>query len=844
MIAEDTRHHGDSNHDCPGDSRCISTWRCLPWRHTSSWRLPPIWQSGHSRRTGDSPAAFQPDSDPLDRSRPNSQDDSRHPRPRQENSRRRGNRRPADRGRHDPLDRSRQDDSRHPSPRPQASQSDSQGSRRRRGRRRGNRRPAASQPDRGHRTPLDRSRPASQPPPERPRASRPTSSQPSHRRRRADEARKIQRWYRANKKRCMRNLLGETPTYCDIPAARLEQYFDRPPQHLGQTPPPWLIPELAADPGDAGDLTYPVTKQEVTVQLKRLPWQSSPGPDQVGYQVRKLALQSSSEVLCSIFNTCLINNKVPASWKRSNTILLPKSGDLHLPENWRPISLQPTIYKILAAVMARRLASWAIEGGKLSPAQKGFLPMEGCAEHTFTVESLLEDSKRKKKNLRILWLDLQNAFGSVPHDLLWFMLRFAGVPAHFIDLCREIYSGSTQKVRGRSWTRDLPVGVGIKQGCPLSPLLFNFALEGILPHLMSSSVGYKLSNDTSVSTLGYADDICMVGKTKDDIQKALHLFMEFAEWACLRINPRKCGCLSAINGSKRGCYIEPYSPLAGADHIPALKWEDAYKHLGVPVQRSRQGDPRTSLQEEVLSIVAKILGSRLTDWQKLDAINTFALSKMTYQLSAAMLNRGWAEKLDAEVRRKIKRSFGLPMRTAGAFFHLPQRMGGLGVRSMLDSLDAATVTKTLKCLSSTDPIVSAVAWDQVGQSIHKRTGNKPQHLCDVLTFLNSPPVRGESARGDVRSLWSLARKSLAVFDCKLDCDEDNSLLLSWSTKTVRAGRWRDVGNLLKEATTARSRARMLACSDQGRSFHLSGALSRAHGSARALIFLSQNTSSR
>ena len=293
--------------------------------------------------------------------------------------------------------------------------------------------------------------------------------------------------------------------------------------------------------------------------------------------------------------------------------------------------------------------------------------MEGCAEHTFTVESLLEDSKRKKKNLRILWLDLQNAFGSVPHDLLWFMLRFAGVPAHFIDLCREIYSGSTQKVRGRSWTRDLPVGVGIKQGCPLSPLLFNFALEGILPHLMSSSVGYKLSNDTSVSTLGYADDICMVGKTKDDIQKALHLFMEFAEWACLRINPRKCGCLSAINGSKRGCYIEPYSPLAGADHIPALKWEDAYKHLGVPVQRSRQGDPRTSLQEEVLSIVGKILGSRLTDWQKLDAINTFALSKMTYQLSAAMLNRGWAEKLDAEVRRKIKRSFGLPMRTAGAF---------------------------------------------------------------------------------------------------------------------------------------------------------------------------------
>ena len=176
-----------------------------------------------------------------------------------------------------------------------------------------------------------------------------------------------------------------------------------------------------------------------------------------------------------------------------------------------------------------------------------------------------------------------------------------------------------------TWVKSYPVEIYLRvkgkdvHNNTLSPLLFNFALEGILPHLMSSSIGYKLSNDTSVSTLGYADDI---GKTKDYIQKALNLFMEFAEWA----------------------YPAPTA-------LPGLP------------------------------CVGEGTGS-------------------TYRESKGPLDF---------------------------------------------ALDAATMTKTLKCLSSRDPIVSAVAWDQVGQSIHKRTGNKPQHLCD--NFLNSPSIRGESALG-------------------------------------------------------------------------------------------------
>ena len=230
---------------------------------------------------------------------------------------------------------------------------------------------------------------------------------------------------------------------------------------------------------------------EVSNQLKRLPAQSSPGPDGVPYYVWKSG-KSSPELLAQIYSVCCTNRRIPSSWKTSTTILIHKKGDESLPSNWRPISLQPTIYKVYAAILARRLASWALQNKKISSSQKGFLPFEGCAEHSFLLRSALEDSKRRNKTLRVVWLDLKNAFGSVPHNTMWEMMNRLDVPQHFITICREIYEGSSQAIRSAAGLTDpLLVNRGIKQGCPLSPLLFNLVLEGVLPQLERTDDGYR-----------------------------------------------------------------------------------------------------------------------------------------------------------------------------------------------------------------------------------------------------------------------------------------------------------------------------------------------------------------
>ena len=95
-----------------------------------------------------------------------------------------------------------------------------------------------------------------------------------------------------------------------------------------------------------------------------------------------------------------------------------------------------------------------------------------------------------------------NAFGSVSHDLLWFMMNRLQVPTPFIDLCKSIYAGSSQRVRcSEGFTDDIPVNVGMKQGCLLSPLLFNLALEVFLPALDCATSGYSMESGSRLKQL-------------------------------------------------------------------------------------------------------------------------------------------------------------------------------------------------------------------------------------------------------------------------------------------------------------------------------------------------------
>ena len=80
-------------------------------------------------------------------------------------------------------------------------------------------------------------------------------------------------------------------------------------------------------------------------------------------------------------------------------------------------------------------------------------------------------------------------------------------------------------------TSDIPLQVGIKQGCPLSPLLFNIALEALLPALDSNNSGYTFTNGSIIRQLVFADDLCVLSECKEELQDCLRVLKEFSDWS-------------------------------------------------------------------------------------------------------------------------------------------------------------------------------------------------------------------------------------------------------------------------------------------------------------------------
>ena len=203
-------------------------------------------------------------------------------------------------------------------------------------------------------------------------------------------------------------------------------------------------------------------------------------------------------------------------------------------------------------------------------------------------------------------------------------------------------------------------------------------------------------------------------------------------------------------GSRK--YVQSYSPKLCNDVVRALKWGERYRYLGVDTGRERLKS-LTDLRDRVLMEVKKVTESLLTDWQKLDYINMFIISKFSYQLRAALPLPGWARDLDIKIRALVKKALGLPRRVATPFLYL-NTPGGLGLYSVLDNLTIARISHFDRCLNSKDLVVRSVARRQLLDVLKIRSGCEHPGNEEVESFLNSVATVGEGKVGDVKSLWS------------------------------------------------------------------------------------------
>ena len=143
--------------------------------------------------------------------------------------------------------------------------------------------------------------------------------------------------------------------------------------------------------------------------------------------------------------------------------------------------------------------------------------------------------------------------------------------------------------------------------------------------------------------------------------------------------------------------------------IPAMTWDDRYKHLGILLGP----DPEAcvgGLTKEFRANTEKLFQSDLADWMKLEAFKEFLMPMQTGFCAQVYLG---AQKLGHEVGSLYQVNCEvvarLPVSTCSAFFDVPSSQGGLGLRSIEDDLGSLMITQAVKMLTSPDPLVRGVA---------------------------------------------------------------------------------------------------------------------------------------
>ena len=244
----------------------------------------------------------------------------------------------------------------------------------------------------------------------------------------------------------------------------------------------------------------------------------------------------------------------------------------------------------------------------------------------------MNNARHQPRRLCLAWLDIRNAFGSVRHSALLTTLTHMGFPPDLISMIGNVYTGATTEVvTPLGKTPAIPIHSGIKQGCPLSAILFNLAVKLIIRKCVAKAEtllrGPLKHHGCPISILAYANDLVILARNSQDLQTLLDAVSSAANCLSLQFRPDKCASLSMARIAPR---IEINQFRVQTQHIPALQREDHYRYLGVPIGLVPNISNLQNLGDELTTKLDKIEQSLLALWQKLDAIRTFIQPCLTY----------------------------------------------------------------------------------------------------------------------------------------------------------------------------------------------------------------------
>lgn len=306
------------------------------------------------------------------------------------------------------------------------------------------------------------------------------------------------------------------------------------------------------------ELGADISQSECLAAIKALKNNKATGVDNIPAEFLKACLSEDEEPTSPFANAifllikkAFICDSLPEAWTFATIVSIPKphTDDPLKLTNQRGISLMSVVLKILTKIIAKRLLHYCETCRLLIPEQAGFRTKE---EAVAQATALVEICQRRIVTDKTTWLtfiDLKKAYDTVPHEALFHKLKqrfFIPNNHSMMKFLKVLYDNSAinfdDKDNGKRYS--VALDRGLRQGCPISPILFNMFINDIADESTKWAVHVpQISNLKKVGVLLFADDLVLMARSRDGMKRAVRSVEQWCNRNEMKVGIKKCGSM-------------------------------------------------------------------------------------------------------------------------------------------------------------------------------------------------------------------------------------------------------------------------------------------------------------
>ena len=290
-----------------------------------------------------------------------------------------------------------------------------------------------------------------------------------------------------------------------------------------------------------------ITTEEVKQALKKLKNNKAPGIYGIQNKLLKNITEELTPVLVEVFNDCLNTSYFPEKLKIAKFIMIPKKKNTKKINEHRPISLLPTLGKILEQILSQKINTWAETNKKIYIEQSGFRKNRCTTDHLFQFVQDYQQCKNKKERMHAVFIDFEKAFDKINHTYLIKKLKDLEIPTDLLNIIHNYLQNRKGFIHYKKFNSQLfDILAGVPQGSCLSPILFGLFVSDIP----------KPQNDVKLAQ--FADDIVawlvFLSQWNKDLEKYVNKIVNWClNWG-LKVNLEKTKHMN-MGKSKREVFV-------------------------------------------------------------------------------------------------------------------------------------------------------------------------------------------------------------------------------------------------------------------------------------------------